>query len=92
MSFDDDRDMCSKSISPSRIIGEEIATQSHRKFDTGAVRSSDVDHPDTLVNARHPAYSTCRAEVNVEVQGKKRGFWGSKRITLATQKFPIEIG
>lgn len=44
MSFDDDRDMCSKSISPSRIIGEEIATQSHRKFDTGAVRSSDVDH------------------------------------------------
>lgn len=48
MSFDDDRDMCSKSvtynISPNKCIGEEIATQNHRKFDTGALRSTTVDH------------------------------------------------
>lgn len=58
----------------------------------GNVVQATLLHPDTLVNAGHPAYSACRAEVTVEIQGKKKGIWGPKPVTLATQKFPLEMG
>jgi hypothetical protein len=46
MSFDDDRDMCSKiakgMITSLKMNDQELLGQ--HQFDTGAVRSSDVDH------------------------------------------------
>ena len=50
MSFDDDRDMCSKSFEPIKLPGRDTKSDlsphhgGQRKFSTGAVRSTSVDH------------------------------------------------
>jgi hypothetical protein len=58
---------------------------------SGNVVNATIAHPAVLLNASHPAYATCKAEVAVEIQGKKRGVWGSKRVTVASRKFPLEM-
>jgi hypothetical protein len=58
---------------------------------SGNVVNATIAHPAVLLNASHPAYASCKAEVAVEVQGKKRGIWGSKRTALATKKFPLAM-
>jgi hypothetical protein len=58
---------------------------------SGNVVNVTLAHPTILVNTAHPEYAKCKAEATIEVQGKKPGIWGSKRVVLATQKVALTM-